>query len=195
MAEDLISSTGKALVYEDQVPLRWSPVEAPLPAAQLASLDQRNEEMLAFIAALEEYKGDGADDEHEPHRQELLRVEHKINLLLEMVGQLLARHADLPGAVPVRLSPGAIEWRSENAPAVGERLLLEIFINKKYPSPLVFPGRVRQVDAQDQGGAARIVVEFEQGSDAVTHALEKMIFRHHRRRIAHVRGHQSAQGS
>lgn len=191
MAEDLVTSPGKGLVYEDRMPLRWSIVETPLSAARVARIDQENEEMLVFISALEEHRGEGADDEHDPHRHELLRVEYKINLLLDMVGQLLARHTDVPEAVPVRLGPGAMEWCSEERAEVGDLLLLEVFINRKYPNPLVFLGRVRQVEAEKD--AVRITVEFEQSSDAVTHALEKMIFRQHRRLVAHARKNPPAR--
>ncbi len=193
MAEDLISSTGKGLVYEDRIPLRWKILQSPLPPARQSQLDQQNEEMLAFIATLEEHKGDVADDEHDAYRQELQRVEHKVNLLLDMVGQLLARQTDMPESVPVRLGPGAIEWHAADAPAEGHRLLLEIFISQQYPKPLVFVGQVREVEPQDH--AMRIVAEFEEGGESVTHALEKLIFRHHRRLVAHARKSQGDRQS
>ncbi len=188
MAEDLISSTGKGLVYEDHIPLRWNRLTSPLPPARRSRLDQQNEEMLAFISILEEHKGEAGEDEHDPHRVDLLRVEHKVNLLLDMVGQLLARQTDMPAPVPVRLTPEAIEWRAGDAPLADDRLLLEIFISNKYPTPLVFSGQVRAVEPGE--GGARVVVAFEGSSESVTHALEKLIFRHHRRLVALARRRQ-----
>ena len=192
MAEDLISSTGKGLVYEDHIPLRWRTIHAPLPPTRLSQLDQQNEELLAFTATLEEHKGDVADDEHDPYRQDVQRVEHKVNLLLDMVGQLLARQTDMPDPVAVRLAPGAIEWHAPQPPAVNDSLLLEIFINPKYPSPLIFVGHVCKVEPHEQG--VRIVAELDQGSASVTHALEKFIFRHHRRLVALARKGQAERG-
>ncbi len=185
MDGDIKVSLEEGLVYEDVVPLRWRKIDTQVPAAQLANIYSQNEEMLRFIAALEEYGAANTDEENSAHLHELARVENKINLLLDMVGQLLARQTDMPQAVLIRLSPDAIQWQSDHVPATGDQLLLDVYINKKHPNPLVFLGCVHQVEALNNGFS--VIVEFKNTSEAVASALEKMIFRQHRRQIASLR--------
>lgn len=172
------------LIYEDLIPLRWSAVTLTLTEAQRARLQEANEEALRMIAALDEHPAE-TSNEHDAVAQELQRLDFKLNLVLDLVGQLLSQHLVLPAPMPVRLGSNSMEWDAADAPGVGGLVNVELFLSRKYPRAITLHGRVRQVDALE--GVHRVEVIFEGVSALVQESLEKFIFRHHRRRIAHAR--------
>jgi hypothetical protein len=170
-------SIGSTLVMEEPLPLRWRATETPVTAPhwQLS-----NEETLRVILSLDEHHVE-ASDENPEFTQEVQRLETKINLILELVSQVLARQLQLPEALPVRLSAHEIEWQTSTAPAPGGCVLLEIYVCTRYPRPLFLPATV-------QGAAGeRVRAVFGDLGEPVQDLLEKLIFRHHRRQIAATR--------
>lgn len=140
-----------------------------------------NEETLRVILSLDEHHVE-ASDENPEFAHEVQRLESKINLILELVSQVLARQLQLPGALPVRLSAHAIDWEAVGAvPAVGSPVLIEIYVCPRYPRPLFLSATVK-----DSAGG-RVRAAFDDLGDAVQDLLEKLIFRHHRRQIAATR--------
>ncbi len=184
------SPLGEGLVYEDILPLRVCEVEAEIPAPRLLSIQESNEEILRIIAALDEHHhAEGTDEDAAHHSQDLVRIESKLDLLLDMVANMLSHQLAIPPELPVRLNAHAIQWRQAGPPpAEGRRVLLDLYLHRKYPRPLVLPGRVASVE-QDQDDYLA-VVRFEGMSEAVQNWLEKLIFRQHRRSVAHARRRQ-----
>jgi hypothetical protein len=177
MIESTPESLGSGLVLEDRLPLRWCAAEPPggAPHLQLS-----NEETLRVILSLDEHHVE-ASDENPEFAHEVQRLETKINLVLELVSQLLARQLQLPEARPVRLSAHEIEWETATAPAVGSPVVIEAYVCPQYPRPLFLPATVRGFAA----GRARAV--FDDLGESVQELLEMLIFRHHRRQIAATR--------
>jgi hypothetical protein len=170
-------SLGTGLVLEDRLPLHWRLSEAPggAPPPPLS-----NEETLRVILSFDEHHVE-ASDENPEFAHEIQRLETKINLILELVSQVLARQLHLPEALPVRLSAHEIEWQTATAPATGSSVLLEIYVCTRYPRPLLLPATVQGF----AGGRVRAV--FDDLGESVQELLEKLIFRHHRRQIAATR--------
>ncbi len=183
------SPLGEGLVYEDEVPLRLSELEAEIGPARLLSIQECNEEVLRAIAALDEHHGEGGEEDALHHGQDLARIESKLDLLLDMVSHMLAEQLSLPPAVPVRLSAVGIQWyQAGQLPPQGRRVLLDLYLHRKFLKPLVMPGQVVQVQTQDGGG--QVTVVFEDMPETVRNWLEKLIFRQHRRSIAYARRQQ-----
>lgn len=178
------------LIYEDVIPLRWSVVSVALSESQQARLQEANEEALRIIAALDEHPAE-TSNEHDAVAQELQRLDFKLNLVLDLVGQLLSQHLILPTPAPVRLASNSIEWDAPAPPDAGSLVSVELFLSRKYPRAITLYGRVHQVNALDD--VYRVEVVFEGVSALVEESLEKFIFRHHRRRIAHARRAQGAE--
>ncbi len=172
------------LTYEDTLPLRWVAATVAPSDAQQVRIQESNAEVLRAVAFLEEHQGE-AVLEHDPITQELQRMDFKINLLLDLVGQVLAHHSTLPEPLPVSLSAKAIQWDAQVAPDLGSHLNVEFFLSRKYPRPIMFYGQVQQVNTVP--GGFRTTVALEGMSEVVRDWLEKFIFRHHRRSIAHSR--------
>ena len=162
---------------EEPLPLRWRAAEtaAATPHWQLS-----NEETLRVILSLDEHHVE-ASDENPEFAQEVQRLETKINLILELVSQVLARQLQLPEALPVRLSAHEIEWLTATAPVPGSSVLLEIYVCTRYPRPLWLPATVQGV------ADGRVRAVFGDLGETVQDLIEKLIFRHHRRQIAATR--------
>ncbi len=172
------------LFYEDYLPLQWRTVAEETTALAMPRLNESNDEAMRFIAALDEYPSE-ALDESAPYTQELVRVETKLNLLLGLVGQLMTVHFPLPPAKAIKLSPGGVEWTEDEELLPGDCGLVEIYLSDRCPRPLIFPGKIERVEAGPD--TRRVHVQFTGLSEAIRERLEKIIFRHHRRRVALAR--------
>jgi hypothetical protein len=177
MHDQTPDSFGAGLVLEDRLPLRWRASET---ADAAPTLQLSNEETLRVILSLDEHHAE-ASDENPEFAHEVQRLETKINLILELVSQVLARQLQLPEALPVRLSAHEIEWETASAPASGSLVLIEAYACPRYPRPLFLPATVKE------SGGGRVRAELDDLGAPVQDLLEKLIFRHHRRLIAATR--------
>jgi len=180
------SETGseQALIYEDLLPLKWQALADEPSSLETSKLDASNEEILRFIDVLDEHPHESTG-EHSSINQELVKVEIKFDLLLNMLTQLLSVYFPPPAPVNVRLTPFGAQWTSHTAVSPGTAGLVEIYLNSRCPRALVFPARVEQ--AEQDGQIYRVSVKFTEMSDSIRERLEKMIFRHHRRGVALAR--------
>lgn len=170
------------LSYQAQVPLVWRSLDSD---QSMEALHSGNEQTLRLLAAVEEYYPDSSEDHSQNH--DYARLELKLNMVLELVGQLLAAQHPLPPARGLRLNAHGAEWRENDAtpPQVDDRLLLEVYLSPDMPRALRLPVRVRHVQSSVDG--ALVTAEVEPLSESVVELLEKFIFRRHRRSIAHSR--------
>ncbi|HEX4880858.1 MAG TPA: hypothetical protein VFV18_00740 [Porticoccaceae bacterium] len=107
MTRQTTTATDQLLVYATALPLQWVP-EVSSDPAYLIHLQYRNERLLRQLAILEQ-QGPEVIEEHGAG-QELQRIEAKINLLLDLAGDLLARQSGLRPAVAVRISARSVQW-------------------------------------------------------------------------------------
>ncbi|MFC5740483.1 PilZ domain-containing protein [Dyella tabacisoli] len=160
--------------HVDCAPLTW-----PMDARVAAGYVERNLSVLSTIAVLEDRRSDSADDDN-PLMQEMLRLDAKLNALLDIVNRLL-----VPTALPTRQT---LRFNAVGAllpatlPSESEALLLRIRFDASPGLLLELPARcLRQFDD------GRRFVQFEQCSDALREGLERLVFRHHRRKVAVIR--------
>ncbi len=180
-----VSIPESGLVFEDLVPLSWRPVSARPDPAELLSIHQSNERILRCLTAVDESRSESGDEEHGPIAQDLARLDFKVNLLLDMMGRLLSRHVPMPDPVLVRMSAAGLQWQAKTPPEVGSVLEVELYLSRRFPSPIVLRGQVDSVRQAEHGR----LIELSYGdiSEPVRNWLEKLIFRQHRRQIAHAR--------
>jgi len=174
----------EGLCYEASLPFAWRALDAVPDAAHLAYWNEYNEVALRGMAGLDEFSNQ-SPDEHGAQGHELSRLEFKVNLVLDLVGQLLAQQLILPETVWLKIGARGVTWSSLEAPALATPLLLQIYLTPNYPRPLELPATV--VNHEVQAVGARCTAAFVGCSEPVQDWLEKLIFRHHRRSIAHTR--------
>lgn len=178
--ENRNNTLGAPLAHEADLPLGWKRV-AHLPTPpRLAALQESNAELLRVIAALEEHAPE-LSDEDAAVAHELRRLDFKLDVLLGLIAQLYLRNSDLPPSSAVRLTGQAIEWQAGEPPARGSDVQIEIYLNERYPRPLILFARVDDVSE----GKAKAT--FHDPGGAVQDGLDKIIFRHHRRHVANAR--------
>jgi Atypical PilZ domain, cyclic di-GMP receptor len=185
VGDSLKESTGvfdNALAVKGAYALRWHPRMALSPAA-VAVAEADNVQLLVAEASMDESFGSEALKDESPHLAlELHRLELKMNVLLKICGELLAREQRLPAPRVARLSAVGLECEGDETFKAGERGVLELYVNRALPYSLRFQALI---DSERVLPNARMVhFRFEAVSDAVSDQLSKLIFRKHRRLVA-----------
>ena len=170
------------LAYEDLLPAVWKPLPDEVDRVFVASCNERNQKLLLAAAALEEHGQPEKQDEHAPHHADIVRLDMKINLLLELVGQLYAANQTRPAPIAVRFNARGAAWKqTEPLPTIGTNGVLEIYLSECVVEPLRLIGRVANV------ADGKVRAKFINPGDAVSNLIEKLAFRRHRRQVAGVR--------
>ena len=102
------------LAYEDLLPVRWRPQSETVSEVMAAQhLVERNLRVLQACDALEEHGQTEKSDDESPHSADLMRLDFKLNLLLDLAGQLLAASQPraAPGADPLQRHGRDLEVR------------------------------------------------------------------------------------
>ena len=171
------------LAYADMVAVEFRPLAGPVDAAFEANLADRNLRLLQACAALEEHGQHEKAAEDSPHAADIMRIDLKVNLLLELVGHLLATSQSRPPSVPVRFNANGIVWQCEGkAPPDGSRGLVQIHLKESLVEPLILIGVIA-----DGSADGYVHAKFEPMGEAVADHIEKLVFRRHRRQIAGAR--------
>lgn len=174
------------LVYRDNISLTWKNIDFEPDANHLALVNESNEIFLRSVAAIGELPQEAAQEDTSALGQELARIDLKLNLLLDLVGQLVYQQSPIPAATtPVTLTAHSISWEADNLPALGSTVFMQIYVQRGTPKPLSFYGKV--VGDENSRRAGRASAQFVGLSDSVVSGLDKLIFRHHRRAVAFKR--------
>lgn len=172
---------GEALACQEHVRAGFAP--QPLDARQAEALCLRAESGLGAIAVIEDNR---TDEEDAAQGAALRRVEAKLDLLLALVGHL-GRTTE---AAEVSLQWSALGARLPATPdaAVGDTGLFRIQAANWLPEPLALPARVIAIGpAQDTPGAVLLWLRFDPLTPGAASALERHLFRRHRRAVAERR--------
>lgn len=177
------------LAYEDVLPVAFKPLPKPLDAAAATALADRNVRLLQVCAAIEEQGAVERKDEASPHSADLLRMEVKLNLLLDLMGQLLAAQTPRPRSTLIRFNAHTAQWKSPEPVRMGAHGLLDIWLRDSLPQSLTLIVTVTQL-LNEGLVKATVTPPGEVAADLI----EKLAFRRHRRHVAGVR-HPRRAGS
>ena len=168
------------LAYEDVLPLAWRRVPEPFDPALVGSYADRNLRVLQALSALEEHGQVEKGDENSPHAADIMRLDLKVNLLLDMVGQLLVSSHPRPRTTAVRFNALGGVWQGTSPhPELGAQGVLEIYLRDCIAEPLRLFGRIASV-----GPDGRIKARFVPPGEHIADLMEKLAFRKHRRQVA-----------
>jgi hypothetical protein len=170
------------LAYQDVLPVGWRPLTASPDLPMVTRLSDGNIRLLQVCAAIEEQGAVEKKDEKSPHSADLMRLEVKMNLLLDLMGQLLAASQSRPAAMAIRFNALGAAWKSAVPLRVGERGLLEIYLRDSLPQPLTLIATVTHLSPEGEVRAA-----FAPPGEVAADLIEKLAFRRHRRQVADAR--------
>lgn len=170
------------LAYEDVAPLRWRALKTPANEVIRRSCAERNLKLLQTAAALEEH-GQPEKQEDSPYHADIVRLDMKLNLLLDLVGQLLIANQPRPEPMQIRFNALGAVWQHKGAPPQENTPgVLEIYLRECIVDPLRMIGSISSVQSD-----GRVKMKFDPPGKAVQDLLEKLAFRRHRRQIAGAR--------
>jgi hypothetical protein len=171
------------LAYEDVLPVAWRALREPLDGIEIAALTDRNVKTLQVCAAIEEHGPVDKQDEKSPNAADLQRLEIKMNLVLDLLGQILAASSPRPRPTSVRFNALGAAWRAVDAPPMANTQgVLEIYLRECLAQPLSLLARVTSVSPEGMVKATLVPP-----GEATADLLEKLAFRRHRRQVAGVR--------
>lgn len=170
-----------ALACEDTRPVAFIP--GPLDAHACHAHALRAEGLLRALAVVEDSRADEPED-HGAAEMALHRMEAKLDLLTALVARLARRD----GHDPLH----ALRWTARGAELVLPMTLaaddtggLRIQPSDWLPDAITLPARV--LSAIPTADGTQVVLAFEGLSPAVEAALERHLFRMHRRAVAEAK--------
>ncbi|SEQ18518.1 PilZ domain-containing protein [Ectothiorhodospira magna] len=169
------------LVISDRLPLVVESVDQVPAVEEMARINETNEGLLRVCASMDDSPPRRTEDGSDIS-QELIRIESKLNFLVEMVGALLHAQTLLPPAVPVQLSMEGMGWVQPEPLSPGQNLRLDFYLCPQLPRPLLLYARVIACESRGDGFAVSVL--FQGLSPVLEDGIQKMIFRRHRRGIA-----------
>jgi hypothetical protein len=168
------------LAYQDVLPVLWRALPGTVDQATAASFTERNLRLLQACAAIEEH---GPIEKQDEDSADFLRLDFKLNLLLDLVGQLVVANRPRPAAVPIRFNALGAVWRgAAPLPEAGAQGVAEIYLRDFLVEPLRLMGRITNVTPDGQ-----IKARFTPSGEVVADLIEKLTFRRHRRQVAESR--------
>ncbi|MBL1433718.1 MAG: hypothetical protein COC09_03440 [Gammaproteobacteria bacterium] len=175
---------GQRLVFEESLPLSYKVVEMLPQGNEHVALQISNEETLHAIMMVEDTPKENSDDSN-VDAQDILRLEYKINVMFELLVGLYQREAELPLSTHIILRSDAIQWHNTDSLEIGSNVLVDLYMSRKYPKPLVLAGTVTSVSTELP---SLLTMTFADAvSERIRDWIDKFIFRHHRRSVALAR--------
>ncbi len=172
---------GDTLTCELAVAAAFAVKPLPAGAAQAAAA------MLRAVATVEDTGAPAPDERHES-TPGLQRVEAKIDLMLGLLGRLAERDGSALPVRPVRWSYKGMRLDLETAPDLADDTPGVLAL---HPAPWLAAGielPARVLATADAGDRHCLWLAFEPMPEALTDAMERHLFRLHRRQIAAQRG-------
>ena len=169
---------GDLLACDEVRPVAFLP--GVLDSATVQSLGARAESLLRALAVVED--GGRGEEPEQPADYALHRIEAKLDLLSALVASL-ARSDDGDPLLPLQWSARGACVPVLGPVTVGTAGRFRIQPADWLPSPLILPATVIACDP-DVDGATRAWLRFEPLSPPLEAALERHLFRVHRRAVA-----------
>ena len=171
------------LAYQDVLPIAW---KAPACAPGQHCAREHHGPQHQDPAGLRRHRGTRfgrQQDDKSPNAADLMRLEVKMNLVMDLLGQILAASVPRPPPTSIRFNALGATWRSRAPfPQVGTTGLLEIYLRDCIAQPLALVARISAVNSEGQ-----VKAQFTPPGDATADLIEKLAFRRHRRGVAGVR--------
>jgi atypical PilZ domain-containing cyclic di-GMP receptor len=165
------------LHYTAVLPVAWTPRATAEDPLVIARRYRRNLAALALDSAGEERRGERPLDDGAAG--DLLRVEAKLNAIMELLATLHEHDLVLPASVPLRFNAFGIEWMAPEPPGADRPIVVRLHLEAVPSLPLELPATT--LAPPESGWAA---ARFEAIKPPLAEAIARMVFREHRRQVA-----------
>jgi len=163
--------------YEAALPLVWTPLAQPIGALRRSQLNDDNLRVLAAVALLDETRANGSGpDDGNALDAEVARLHQKLNLVIDLLGFLVARQGGEGEPSRVRLSWQGVVFAGDRR--LGEQGLVALSLHRSVPQTFTWPARIAHIDGEERHA------RFEGFGDALQSAIERHVFLRHRRAVA-----------
>ncbi|MET0048725.1 MAG: PilZ domain-containing protein [Sedimenticola sp.] len=179
---------GDGLVYEAQLPLLCEAAPEQEMTLRLQGASDRNQRLLQCLIALDE-RGKESLDEDDERSAELMRLEAKVDMLLELVSGLVQQNESMGESVNLKLGAEGVGWEASESPfSVGQQVWIYLHLDRRLPQALKLPAIISEISQQEDG--RWLYASFLDQGERFSDLLQKVIFRHHRRQVALLRAGQ-----
>ena len=160
------------------LPLAWQDANVLTPQ-QIADWMHDNVIALQAIDAVESHTSQAHERESERASSDhnTVRLEAKVDLLLQLIGKLLLAQQPLPAATEFILGPEVVAWKCAAILTPGLQGVLSLYLAPNLPTPLMLP--VEVIGCIDGQAHAKLLHLTEDVQDW----LNRTLFRYHRRAL------------
>ncbi|MDJ0927107.1 MAG: PilZ domain-containing protein [Gammaproteobacteria bacterium] len=183
---DDVAEGFEGVALHERLGLTWTAGELD-NTIELDHVNQETNRVLQAMAVFEEAPREVASDASQPGH-ELQHLEAKTDVLLSLVGMLIAERQSAVTEHSMVLRAASIEWAGPAGEGLarGDTGYLQIYANPMLPLPIRLPARI--VGTTERNGTRWLLTRFENLVPAVANGMEKLVFRRHRRQVALSRG-------
>ncbi|WP_460536934.1 PilZ domain-containing protein [Chitinimonas naiadis] len=154
-------------------PMAWLPEQTPIGTDGV---------LLLRVLALQEAAPPHLDEEDGPDALRWQAMEARLDLTLQLLGQLLARGEPLPARQQLELNGEGARWATKQAITIGSKGTLALHLSPGIPQALQLPAQVTACN-ELAPGQWQIEARFQHLDVELQDWLEKTIFRRHRREV------------
>jgi len=177
------SAKFSGLSCELVAPFSWVVTDS-LDSEELTLIERDNYSRLQIIQGLEE--SPETLDDMPGLAQEIHRLDFKMNVLLELVALVATKDSPSPKPLSLVLSCEAIQWVTlQSPPEVGEHVKMDLFVERRFPFPLILMGVVESVSSE--ASQSKVIAKLLPHDESLQELWDKFIFRCHRRHIARMK--------
>jgi hypothetical protein len=169
------------LAFHDQLPLEWQARADGFDNFTLSGFDDTNIALLHACVLADEQPVRDKNEELVPLANELARLDHKLNLVLQLLGTLMPKSPPTARSEVRFNTLGASFHASASTPAIGASGLLRIHLRSALPEALNFACEVTAVSGNE------VSVRYLRMSERCAELIQRLSFLKHRRDVADAR--------
>lgn len=170
------------LVCEEIRPAAFLPASVDAGQSRAQSLQAE-----ALLRALSIVEDSGRHEEADPHVDVAFRrLEAKVDLLTALIAGFASGQA-MDATRPLRWSARGARLVTDTAPPLLTQGLFRVQPAEWLPSPLVLPATVVAIEPDPRSGLQALWLRFDGLGSGLEAALERQLFRVHRRAVAESR--------
>lgn len=164
-----------AIRLEGRFEVNWIVQSQEATEAELLHMNERNLLVLNAIEVMNMHRRSSEGDDNDALRIDVQRVEAKVDLLLDLVNQIFKQQYAKTRQLELVLTATSLRWTKGDIDAkVGDHALVDLYIHPSVSMPI----RLALECVEDSMG------RFYGLSPTLQNALDKLLFRQHRRAIA-----------